>query len=250
MTDDSAFLAHLSEHPGDDVTRLVYADWLEDRGDARGEYLRREVEFAALDEDSARALELAARLWEARRDMDRAWLRQAGKRFDVWLVSCPFPLKIRTIKVILECTGMRLANANLLSDSLPARVLDNLTLGEAEALRARFLHSAGRPLTTPPADLVVSVRPAANPAPRPADQARIGDSEGQFEVVLRSCPPAHLQELALNLRYLFLLDSHEANRVRESFLPCVVASGVDHYMAEALRYACEGVADVEVRQLS
>jgi len=44
------FLHALLKDPGDDVTRLVYADWLEERGDeaslTQAEFLRLEVNFA------------------------------------------------------------------------------------------------------------------------------------------------------------------------------------------------------------
>jgi uncharacterized protein (TIGR02996 family) len=40
MTDERAFLAAILEQPDDDARKLIYADWLEERGDPRGEYLR------------------------------------------------------------------------------------------------------------------------------------------------------------------------------------------------------------------
>lgn len=41
MTDEQAFLDALAADPADDTTRLVYADWLDDRGEAaKAEYLR------------------------------------------------------------------------------------------------------------------------------------------------------------------------------------------------------------------
>src|SRR5215210_6031383 len=43
MTDDEAFIRAIVDAPGDEAPRLVYADWLDEKGDPRGEYLRREV---------------------------------------------------------------------------------------------------------------------------------------------------------------------------------------------------------------
>ncbi|MFO0810388.1 MAG: TIGR02996 domain-containing protein [Gemmataceae bacterium] len=43
--DDEAFLAAILAHPDDDLPRLVYADWLDDRGDPRGEFIRLEIEL-------------------------------------------------------------------------------------------------------------------------------------------------------------------------------------------------------------
>lgn len=40
MDDESAFQAALDANPEDHVTRLVFADWLEERGDPRGEGYR------------------------------------------------------------------------------------------------------------------------------------------------------------------------------------------------------------------
>jgi uncharacterized protein (TIGR02996 family) len=41
MTEKDAFLADILEHPDDDAPRLVYADWLDDHGDAdRAEFIR------------------------------------------------------------------------------------------------------------------------------------------------------------------------------------------------------------------
>jgi sulfatase modifying factor 1 len=40
MNDESAFLQAMQEHPEDTALRLVFADWLEERGDPRGELIR------------------------------------------------------------------------------------------------------------------------------------------------------------------------------------------------------------------
>jgi uncharacterized protein (TIGR02996 family) len=41
--DELGLLAHVAARPADDSGRLVYADWLEERGDSRGPFLRRFV---------------------------------------------------------------------------------------------------------------------------------------------------------------------------------------------------------------
>src|SRR5262245_8060837 len=40
MHDEAAFLRALQQHPEDTALRLVFADWLEERGDSRGELIR------------------------------------------------------------------------------------------------------------------------------------------------------------------------------------------------------------------
>jgi uncharacterized protein (TIGR02996 family) len=44
MGDEWAFLQAVLEAPADDVSRLVYADWLQERGDPRADFLRLECE--------------------------------------------------------------------------------------------------------------------------------------------------------------------------------------------------------------
>jgi uncharacterized protein (TIGR02996 family) len=52
MTHDEAFLRDIQEHPEDDAPRLIYADWLEDRGGSsdaeRAEFIRVQCELARL----------------------------------------------------------------------------------------------------------------------------------------------------------------------------------------------------------
>jgi uncharacterized protein (TIGR02996 family) len=43
MTEDEAFIRAIVDSPGDETPRLVYADWLDERADPRGKYLRAEL---------------------------------------------------------------------------------------------------------------------------------------------------------------------------------------------------------------
>ena len=71
MTDDDAFLQAVVAAPGDDAPRLVYADWLDERGDPRGAYLRAEIAWAQGDRTAGhdhliRVGELLDPIWVAR----------------------------------------------------------------------------------------------------------------------------------------------------------------------------------------
>jgi uncharacterized protein (TIGR02996 family) len=46
MTEDEAFLQALLQTPDDDTPRLIYADWLEEQGDPRGEFIRLQCALA------------------------------------------------------------------------------------------------------------------------------------------------------------------------------------------------------------
>ena len=71
MSEDEAFIRAIVAAPGDDAPRLVYADWLDERGDARGGYLRatvawgRHLRDAGMREKAERQLRHAARLLDA-----------------------------------------------------------------------------------------------------------------------------------------------------------------------------------------
>lgn len=54
MNEDEAFIRAIVDSPGDDTARLVYADWLDERDDPRGAYLRAEHEWAATHDPSER----------------------------------------------------------------------------------------------------------------------------------------------------------------------------------------------------
>src|SRR5262245_35872343 len=47
MHDESGFLRALLDDPDDRAARLIFADWLDERGDPRGAFLRLQTELAA-----------------------------------------------------------------------------------------------------------------------------------------------------------------------------------------------------------
>ena len=53
MTDHQAFLSAIIDRPDDDLLRLVFADFLEERGDPdRAEFIRLQIEHAATEPDA------------------------------------------------------------------------------------------------------------------------------------------------------------------------------------------------------
>src|SRR5262245_36952656 len=73
MTEE-AFLRAIAEAPTDDTHRLVYADWLEERGDPRSEWLRLQQTLAGPVPDAGRYRDLCAREQELHRALDPVWL--------------------------------------------------------------------------------------------------------------------------------------------------------------------------------
>jgi uncharacterized protein (TIGR02996 family) len=66
MNDEAAFLAAIQAAPEDGNLRLAYADWLEERGDVRGEYLRLEQQLSLSP--------IALRLVQLREQIDPSWI--------------------------------------------------------------------------------------------------------------------------------------------------------------------------------
>jgi uncharacterized protein (TIGR02996 family) len=52
MTPDDAFLADIIENPDDNSVRLIYADYLDERDDPRGEFIRVQIELSTMPQDN------------------------------------------------------------------------------------------------------------------------------------------------------------------------------------------------------
>jgi uncharacterized protein (TIGR02996 family) len=150
-TPEGAFLLTLAEDPADDASRLIYADWLEERGHAaRAESLRLEVRFGQADlEDNERAA-LDARLRELEAGIDHGWLALVGKRYELLLLGYTPTQKISTIKMVRELTGIGLKEAkDFVEGRLPAAIYSGATRvvaeKDAERCRAQQMTVALRP---------------------------------------------------------------------------------------------------------
>jgi uncharacterized protein (TIGR02996 family) len=73
MNQADAFVQAILDDPDDGSLRLIYADWLEERGDPRGEFIRVQYALAGMDVDDPRRPPLEAR--------ERMLLLQHGSRW-------------------------------------------------------------------------------------------------------------------------------------------------------------------------
>jgi uncharacterized protein (TIGR02996 family) len=78
MGKDEAFLKAVEDAPADVTHRLVYADWLEEQGDSRGEMIRLETEMALQAPYSDEYVRLKTRRNELRPQIDPTWLTKLG----------------------------------------------------------------------------------------------------------------------------------------------------------------------------
>jgi uncharacterized protein (TIGR02996 family) len=87
MDREAAFLGAIRSSPEDTLARLAYADWLEEQGDVRGEYLRLDAQMR----DSS------ARLAELRKQIDPKWLADVNQRelcyTDAYHLTCELRLR-------------------------------------------------------------------------------------------------------------------------------------------------------------
>jgi uncharacterized protein (TIGR02996 family) len=78
MSDGQALLRAILDDPDDDAPRLIYADWLEENGDAaRAAFIRAQITLARLpqdDSDRDRLVQTERTLWKANRDAWKAWV--------------------------------------------------------------------------------------------------------------------------------------------------------------------------------
>jgi uncharacterized protein (TIGR02996 family) len=79
MTDDQDFVQAILSRPDDDTVRLVYADWLDERGDVRGEFLRLSLELARHTSKSKKYALVSERLEAIRPGIDPEWAASVGR---------------------------------------------------------------------------------------------------------------------------------------------------------------------------
>src|SRR5262245_40229937 len=71
MTEEQTFLSAIMANPDDQTTKLVYADWLDERNDPRAEIVRLKVQVATQQDDW---LEAVKRLTELEPTAPARWL--------------------------------------------------------------------------------------------------------------------------------------------------------------------------------
>lgn len=95
--DEASLLAAIRAEPDDDAPRLVYADWLQEQGDPRGEFIQLECE---VDRGRAgRSAQQFERLRERAREVRAEHLEQIERAFPEWMKverwSRGFPSSVR-----------------------------------------------------------------------------------------------------------------------------------------------------------
>jgi uncharacterized protein (TIGR02996 family) len=79
MTNALSFLAAIAMNPADEAVRLVFADWLEEDGDWRSEFVRLDCTLRALPPDQSRPPDLQSRWLDLRSRLSPSWLAILGR---------------------------------------------------------------------------------------------------------------------------------------------------------------------------
>lgn len=61
MATDAEFIETIRERPDDDVPRLIYADWLDEHDDPKGEFIRVQIQLAGMTRDDPARWDLELR---------------------------------------------------------------------------------------------------------------------------------------------------------------------------------------------
>ena len=95
MPSHDAFLKEITANPEDLTPRLVYADWLDEQGDPRGEFIRVQCELATLDETDDRYPALLRRERELLAEHRSEWLRPLKPYIRSGTFRCGFVERVR-----------------------------------------------------------------------------------------------------------------------------------------------------------
>jgi uncharacterized protein (TIGR02996 family) len=135
MDGDEGFVAAIRANPQEDALRLIYADWLAERGDSRAAYLRLQVTIAARLQAGENYEELRSDYLRLAEAIPLEWREQVGKTFDVVLESFPPGNKIYAIGAVSSLLKLPLRQAKNLVEAAPVCILGGRLLENAERLK-------------------------------------------------------------------------------------------------------------------
>ncbi len=140
MPDEHGFLSAILAAPDDVALHLIYADFLEERGDARAEALRLKCAMATIPEGEPRCAELVARLEQLRPTLDPEWFALVVRLGPaaVCLIGSP-EYDLAELPQRLPASGVNVRPPGIVQDGdyvvFCISCLDGPTAGTQEAMR-------------------------------------------------------------------------------------------------------------------
>jgi len=156
VTDDEAFIRAVVAAPADDASRLVYADWLDERGDSRGAYMRATVAWGRGLHQVETRDKAERQLRHAARGLDSVWVARVtvppvGVCCDrVHLIDCGRPIPTSRIDQLEARLKVRLPapyRAFLLNYNGGTPQPDVFQIGYEHYSRIQAFFSLGEELT-------------------------------------------------------------------------------------------------------
>jgi uncharacterized protein (TIGR02996 family) len=164
LTHDEAFLEDICDHPDDEATRLIYADWLDDRGDAAcAEFIRVQVALRKSAPDDDRHDDLVRRESALLQEHEAGWRAELPalegvnwENFSGGFVEAVF---VNSVEVFLRQSAaifaaapihrlrvgrIGAADALLFSECAALARLTELNLGENPTLGPAGVHALSR----------------------------------------------------------------------------------------------------------
>jgi len=106
MMHNEAFHQIILENPVDDAPRLIYADWLEEHGDPRGEFIRLQCELAKLPKEHPTRAELHDREAQLLADHQDEWVASLRPWVTSWRFQRGFVEQVTVpVQVCLDPTA-------------------------------------------------------------------------------------------------------------------------------------------------
>ena len=155
VTDEEALLAAIAAAPLDDAPRLVYADWLQERGqEAKAEYVRLVVSIVHPPEDP----DLVERCVTLAEQLDAEWRQAVGRRFEV-VMSGMGGIHFTAGLLRLALGGLSGEPGPQWQPGEPIRLKSSMTREDAEAFLSVFRGPLVRLIRTQDSTADVFVRP-------------------------------------------------------------------------------------------
>jgi len=108
LRDEDPFIQAIAADPDSDVPRLIFADWLEEHGDPRAEFIRVQCELAVLATDDPHHAELTKRERMLLDQHERLWAAAFRRRALTWKFHRGFveEMRIPTLQFLEEATPL------------------------------------------------------------------------------------------------------------------------------------------------
>lgn len=136
--EEAALISTIRENPGDPTPRLVYADWLDERGDPRAEYLRLVVELAVESANGEKTGRQLKRLGELARTIERDWRERISILYRVALEWVDPNGGDELIELVQLRFALARDNTRYLTPETPSPLASGLLREEAEEMKASF----------------------------------------------------------------------------------------------------------------